>query len=84
MKVKEAFFYADDGMVTSTNQGWIHTAFNTLTGLFDRIGLKKKCQENRGDGVPPIPGGRGTVRRRLYPEDDRGGEELQGATPVAG
>ena len=70
-------------MVASTDPGWLQTAFNTLTGLFDRVGLKK-CQENRGDGVPPIPDGRGTGRQSLYPEDDGDGEELQGATVGVG
>ena len=38
--VKEKFFYADDGMVVSTDLGWLHLAFDTLTGIFDRVGLQ--------------------------------------------
>ena len=36
LKMKASFFYADKRMVASTNSGWIQTAFDTLTGLFDR------------------------------------------------
>ena len=39
--VKASFFYANGGMVSSTELGWIQSEFNTLTGLFERVGLKK-------------------------------------------
>ena len=39
LKVKAALFYADNMMVSSTNQVWLQTEFNTLTGLFDWVGL---------------------------------------------
>ena len=59
LKLKAAFFYAEDGMVASIDPWWIHTTFNLLTGLFDRVGLKtnvkKKmemvCHPFRADGV---------------------------------
>ena len=35
-----ALFYADDGMVASSDPGWLQGAFNTLVGLFDRVGLR--------------------------------------------
>ena len=46
-------------MVDSTNPGWIQTAFDTLIGLFDQVGLKKNvkksmgvvCHPCRADGV---------------------------------
>ena len=38
--VNEAFFYADNGMVESTDLVWIQLAFDTLTGLFDRLGMQ--------------------------------------------
>ena len=34
------FFYADVGLVISTDPGCLHTLFNTLTGQLDRVGLK--------------------------------------------
>ena len=33
-------FYADDGMVDSLDYNWLQGAFNTLVGLFDRVGLR--------------------------------------------
>ena len=30
MTVKAEFFYVDDGLVASTNPGWIQSSFNTL------------------------------------------------------
>ena len=32
-------FYADNGMVASSNPRWLQWAFTTLVGLFDRVGL---------------------------------------------
>ena len=69
LKAKEYFFHAEGGMVASTDPGWLHSALNMPTLLFDQLGLKK-IQENRGDGVPPMPEGQGTVRRSLYLADD--------------
>ena len=34
-------FYADNGMVASSHPRWIQGAFNTLVGLFYRVGLRK-------------------------------------------
>ena len=39
LKVKAALFYADDGLVASTNPGWLQSTFDTLTGIFNCIGL---------------------------------------------
>ena len=41
MKVQAEFFYIDNGMVASTNPGWLNTAFDMLTGLFDRLELNR-------------------------------------------
>ena len=59
LKVKEEFFYADDRMVAPTNPGWLQTALDTLTGLFDWVGLQENviktagmvCQPSRAAGV---------------------------------
>ena len=32
-------FYANYGMVASSDPAWIQGAFNALVGLFDRVGL---------------------------------------------
>ena len=36
-----ALFYADNGMVASSDPRWLQGTFNTLVGLFDRVGLRK-------------------------------------------
>ena len=41
LKVKAAFFYAENKMVASTNTGWIQTAFDMIMGLFDWMILQK-------------------------------------------
>ena len=40
-----ALFYADDGMLASLDPGWLLEAFNTLVGLFDRLGLRKHSRK---------------------------------------
>ena len=48
LKVKEAFLYADNGILASTNLGWIQTVFDILTGLFDQMGLKTNVNKTVG------------------------------------
>ena len=38
--MKAALFYDEDGMLESTDPGWIQSAFNTLTRLSDRVVLR--------------------------------------------
>ena len=40
--------------------------------------------EDRGDGMPDLPGGQGAGRQGLHPEDDGRREDLQGAADGAG
>ena len=35
-------------MVASTNPGWLQTAFDTLTGIFDQVGLRKNVRKTVG------------------------------------
>ena len=39
------FFNADDGVVASTEPGYIQSAFDLLTGMFDRVGLRKNVRK---------------------------------------
>ena len=48
LKFKAALFYADDSLVDSTDPGWLQLEFDTLTGLFDRVGIKKKLRNTVG------------------------------------
>ena len=45
---QEALFYADYGMVASSDPRWLQGAFNTLVGLFDRVGLLKNVGKTVG------------------------------------
>ena len=36
---KAALFYADDGMLASSDPQWLQCAFTQLVGIFDRVGL---------------------------------------------
>ena len=40
-----ALFYADDGMVASSDPRWLQWAFATLVGLFDRVGLNTNTEK---------------------------------------
>ena len=59
LNVKAAFFYAYNGMVASTDPGWILSMFNILTGISNWVGLRKNahktvgvvCQPCRAAGV---------------------------------
>ena len=37
---RATFLYADDGVVASTDPVWLQGSFDTLTGLFDRVGIR--------------------------------------------
>ena len=41
-------FYADGGMEASKNPGWLQTAFNTLIGLFEQVGLQTNFRKTVG------------------------------------
>ena len=43
----------DDGVVASTNPVWLHTTLESLTGLFDRVGLRKKVHKTMGMVLQP-------------------------------
>ena len=36
---QSAVFYADDGMVVSSDPAWLQGAFSALVAIFDRVGL---------------------------------------------
>ena len=40
-----ALFYADDGMIASSDPRWLQWAFTQLVRLFDRVGLKTNCKK---------------------------------------
>ena len=38
-------FYADDGMIASSDPGWLQGSFNTLLGLFCQVGLQTNVRK---------------------------------------
>ena len=44
----DSFFYADDGLLKKTWTGWIQRKFDTLTGLFDQVGLRENMWKTVG------------------------------------
>ena len=46
--VEVAFLYTNDGVVESTDPGWLQLAFDTLTGMFDRVGLRTNVRKTVG------------------------------------
>ena len=40
-----SLFYADDGMVALSDPRWIHGAFSTLVGLFDKVGMRTNVRK---------------------------------------
>ena len=54
VKVNTSFFYADNGMVESTDPEWLHTTFYTLTGIFYRVGLRKSVRKTVGMVCQPF------------------------------
>ena len=44
----------DNGVVASTDPVWIQTTLESLTGLFDRVGLRKKVQKTMGMVLQPF------------------------------
>ena len=59
LTVKAELFYVDDGLVASTYPGWLQSPFRMLTGMFNRVGLRKNlcktvgvvCRPCRAAGV---------------------------------
>ena len=45
---QDALFYADNGMVSSSDPLWLQGAFNTLVGLFDRVGMRTNIGKTVG------------------------------------
>ena len=41
-------FYADNGMVASSDPQWLQDTFSTLVGLFNRVGLDTNARKTVG------------------------------------
>ena len=45
---QNSLFYADDGMIASSDSQWLQGAFSTLIGLFNRVGLQTNVRKTVG------------------------------------
>ena len=45
---RAAFFYSDDGLVSSMDRVWMYRVFGTLNGLFGRVGIRKNFRKMIG------------------------------------
>ena len=66
LMVKVELFYVDDGMVASTDPGWLQSAFDTLTGIFDRVGLRANVHKTVGMVCRPFRAA-GCMQKRATP-----------------
>ena len=77
-----AIFYADNGMVVSSDPAWIQGAFTALVGIFDRVGLMTNvrkmvsmvchpCQAEAGNRTEEAYERRITGEGRSYAERQR-------------
>ena len=77
-----ALFYANDGMVVSSDPAWLQGTFTALVGLFDKVGLRKNvgktvimvchpCQVGAGNRTEEAYWRRITVEGRSYAERQR-------------
>ena len=48
MTVKAEIVYADNGVVASTDPGWLQSALDLLTGIFDRVELCTNVRKTVG------------------------------------
>ena len=48
LTVKAELFYTNNGMVAYTDPDWLQLEFDMMTGLFDRVGLRKNVRKNVG------------------------------------
>ena len=48
VQIRASFFYVDNGLIASTRPEWLQGAFDTLTGLFDQVGLQTNIVKTVG------------------------------------
>ena len=59
-------FYANDGMVVSSDPTWLQGAFTTLVGLIDRVGLRKNVEKTVSMFCHPCQAGAGNRIEEAY------------------
>ena len=73
-----ALFYADDGMIASSDPRWLKWAFTVLVGLFDRVGLRTNRKKNVKHDVQTVQHAGEQVGGNLRAHNDGGRTDAQG------
>ena len=61
-----ALFYANNGMVVSSDPAWLQGAFTALVGIFDRVGLMKKVGKTVSMVCHPCQARAGNRKEEAY------------------
>ena len=59
-------FYANDGMLLSSDHAWLQGAFTALVGLFDRVGLRTNVRNTVRMVCHPYQAGAGNRTEETY------------------
>ena len=63
---QSAVFYANDGMVVSSDPAWLQGAFNALVAIFDRVGLLTNFGKTVSMVCHPCQAGSGNRAEEAY------------------
>ena len=80
LTVQVLFFYADDGLVAYTDPGWLQSEFDTLTRIFDRVGMRKNVHKTMGMVCKPFRTAKVRADKAHTRKMTGGGTEFQGET----
>ena len=61
-----AVFYADDGMVVSSDPAWLQGAFSALVAIFNRVGLRTNVGKTVSMACHPCRAGPGNRTKAAY------------------
>ena len=61
-----ALFYADNGMVASSDPAWLQGTFTALVGIFDRVGLRKNSGKTVSMVCHPCQATAGNITQEVY------------------
>ena len=63
---QSAVFYADNGMVVSSDPAWLQGAFSALVAIFDRLGLRTNVRKTVSMACHPCQAGAGNRTEAGY------------------
>ena len=84
MQSQFVFVCPDGGFIASTQLEWLQGGFDTLTGLFYTVGIRKKYREDSWNDLFPMTHSRDSVGGGLRGQDDRDRPNIPVPSEVAG